>query len=70
MGQIIIKAWGKKRVDPGGETRRTEGELSASIRYLSNYTGKNSQKFVFLFSPNAPYLEHEKNRLKIIYFYQ
>ena len=46
MWQIIIKAWGKKRVDPGGETRRTEGELSASIRYKQKNYLKTSLKCI------------------------
>ena len=54
MWQIIIKAWGKKRVDPGGETRRTEGELSASIRYLFTdmtskiFTDMTSNEYFFI----------------------
>ena len=34
MWQSIIKAWGNKRVDPWGNTRKKGGELKAGIRYF------------------------------------
>ena len=34
MWQSIIKAWGNKLIDPGGDTRRKRGELNVSIRYI------------------------------------
>ena len=52
MWQSIIKAWGNKRVDPGGDTRRKRDELNASIRYSSYYTMtillyNNNNKIIF-----------------------